>query len=87
VANKQSYQDYFAPEIHSPLIIDESNTFDLTMSTSMDTGKNPMATAATGGAPSSHANGGGRYRETNIISVEPPKQSDLQVPCFSCARD
>ena len=85
MANRQSYQDYFAPEIHSPLIIDESNTFDLTMSTSRDTGKNPMETAGTSGG--SHANGGGRYRETNIISVEPPKQSDLQVPCFSCVRD
>jgi hypothetical protein len=75
VANRQGFQDYFAPEIHSPLIIDESNTFDLTMSTSADTGKQPMGQ----GAPISDVNGGGRYGGTNLVSVEPPKQTDLQV--------
>jgi hypothetical protein len=76
VANGQSFQNYFAPEIHSPLIIDESNTFDLTMSSSAGVnGKAPMR--AEGGAV--NLNDGARYEGSEILTVEPPKQSDLQV--------
>ena len=65
--------EYFAPEIHSPLIIDEDNTFALTMSTSANnTGKAPAA-------PVSNVNGAPRTGGSEIISTEPPKQSDLQV--------
>jgi len=82
VANSQRYQNYFAPEIHSPLIIDESNTFDLTMSTSADTGKQPIAGQPTEDTRLRNVNGGGGRHGGNILSVEPPKQSDLQ-PSFA----
>ena len=76
MANSEAFQNYFASEIHSPLIIDESNTFDLTMSTSADqSGKAPMRTEG----PTTNLNGGARYGGTGLITVEPPKQSDLQV--------
>jgi hypothetical protein len=78
VANSQSFQNYFAPEIHSPLRLDEDNTFALTMSNSADAGKAPMGA----GPPTDFNGGGGRYGGTNLISVEPPKQSDLQVSSY-----
>ena len=74
----EQHEPYFAPEIHSPLIIDEDRTFRLTMSTSNATGKAP-----TSEAPVSNSNGAARSGGTNIISVEPPKQSDLQVRSLS----
>jgi predicted ATP-binding protein involved in virulence len=63
---------YFTTD-HSPLVIDTDNTFSLTMSTSAQ-GKMPQAPlmANTG-------NTNGVNRNTGLISVEPPKQSDLQV--------
>lgn len=76
MANGQPYQNYFAPEIHSPLIIDESNTFDLTMSTSVNyDGKVPMRTEGAIVNP----NGPSRHAGTGLIIAEPPKPSDLQV--------
>jgi len=75
VANSQVPQQssYFAPEIHSPLIIDQDNTFSLTMSTSADAaGKAPLG-------PISNMNGSRRLGGTEVVSVQPPKQSDLQV--------
>ena len=70
---------YFAQETHSPFAID-NDTFDLTMSTSNDaSGKAPIRA----GAPSNVNGGGHRYGGTNIVSVEPPKQTDLQVPILS----
>ena len=66
---------YFAQEVHSPFAI-EHDTFDLTMSTSNDaSGKAPIRAQA----PPNVNGGGHRYGGTNIVSVEPPKQSDLQV--------
>ena len=66
---------YFAEDIHSPFSNDNDNTFALTMSTSNDAyGKAPMR------AEAPNVNGGGvRQGGTNIVSVEPPKATDLQV--------
>jgi hypothetical protein len=69
VANQQ----YFSEEVHSPLVIDQDNTFALTMSTS-NAAKAPAPTV-----PVSNRNGA-RTGGSNLITVEPPKQSDLQVP-------
>jgi len=65
---------YFAEDIHSPFSNDNDNTFALTMSTSNDAyGKAPMR------AEAPNVNGGGvRPGGTNIVSVEPPKATDLQ---------
>ena len=72
MANPKRHSDYFAPEINSPLIIDESNTFDLTMSTSTgDHGKAPM-----GDLPTNNVNGAST---SNIVTLEPARQSELQV--------
>ena len=83
MANQFHSQHYFAPEIHSPLVIDQDETFALTMSNS-----NPLPPSATGKSPimaGPSATNGSRARMggTNIVSVEPPKQSDLQVPYLS----
>lgn len=67
---------YFAQETHSPFAIDQ-DTFDLTMSTSNDaSGKAPIRVDA----PPNVNGEGRRHGGTNIISVEPPKETDLQVP-------
>lgn len=65
----------FFPTDHSPLVIDTDHSFSLTMSTSANqSGKMPQAPMM-----SHTGNTNGVVRNTGLISVEPPKQSDLQV--------
>jgi hypothetical protein len=78
--NTATSTSYFASEIHSPLRIDEDDNFNLTMSTSADIGKKPSVSypppnAVNGGSAGVKARPGG----TGLISIEPPRQSDLQV--------
>jgi hypothetical protein len=81
VANNTSTSaNYFASEIHSPLRIDQDDTFNLTMSTSADVGKKPSVSypapnTVNGGSAAVKARPGG----TGLITIEPPRQSDLQV--------
>ena len=67
--------DFFSTD-SSPLVIDTDTTWNLTMSSP---GKAPMNTVQQGPGPISAVNGSSRPGGTNLISVEPPKQSDLQV--------
>jgi len=82
VANTSAFQNYFAPEVHSPLQVDEHEQFDLTMSTSADgaAGKKPSISQPGAQGPIDTNGANRRLGGTNIVSVEPPKQSDLQVP-------
>jgi hypothetical protein len=73
VATHRINDPYFTPD-SQPFQIDQDNTFSYTMSASNSAGKQPMPNA-----PISNVNGSGRHGGTNIVSVEPPKQSDLQV--------
>ena len=80
-ANAVINSPYFAEEIHSPFAVEHADAFDLTMSTSNDAGAAGKAPMRTEGP---NANGGGyRHGGTNIVTVEPPKQSDLQVSHLS----
>jgi hypothetical protein len=74
VANGKIVTDsYFTPDVHSsPLVTDDDREFNLTMSFS-NPGKLPESSSADTNGPSL------RHVDKNIISIEPPKQSDLQV--------